>query len=91
MTEAEAITKGNRALSELGEIEWAFDQVRAIAIAKWSSTGIDAVATREKYFSVVQTIDMVRKALGEVIANGQVAAHSQDMAALLAPDPRDRR
>ncbi|WP_454760616.1 hypothetical protein [Caulobacter segnis] len=51
---------------------------------------MEAVETREKFFSAVKTIDMVQKALMEVVTAGQVAAHAKDMADLLSPDPRDR-
>ncbi|WP_454760588.1 hypothetical protein [Caulobacter segnis] len=54
--------------------------MRKLVIEKWASTGMEAVETREKFFSAVKTIDMVQKALMEVVTAGQVAAHAKDMA-----------
>lgn len=91
MTEDQAIQKGRRAAVELTETQWAFDQMKALLVEKLVATGVDAVATREKYYDALKAIEMVRKALIKVMADGQTAAHSREMADLLSPADQDRR
>lgn len=91
MTDDQAIQKGRRASVELTETQWAFDAIKELLVKKWVATGIDAVETREKYFNAMKTIESVRNALVEVIANGQAIAHARDMADLLSPAEQDRR
>lgn len=91
MTDEETIARGYRAASELTETQAAFDAMKDLVLGKWAATGIDDVATREKFFAAVNAINMVRRALSEAVASGKIAQHSQEMAELLSPDPRDRR
>jgi hypothetical protein len=91
MTEDQAIHRGHRAGAELIETQWAFDQMKALLVEKLVATGVDAVATREKYYDALKAIEMVRKALVETVANGQAVAYQRDMAALLSPADQDRR
>jgi hypothetical protein len=91
MTEDQAIHKGRRAATELTETQWAFDQMKVLLVEKLVATGVDAVATREKYYDALKAIEMVRKALVETMANGQAVAHNRDMASLLSPADQDRR
>lgn len=88
MTPEQAIAKGNRAALELVETADAFEQMKALIIEKWASTGIDDTATREKLFASYNAINMVRKALETSVNNGRVEAHNAEMAAILAPARR---
>jgi hypothetical protein len=88
MTDDEILAKAGRSASELVETQAAFDAMKDLILAKWAATGIDDVATREKYFAAVNAINMVRRALNEAVAAGHVAQHNQEMAALLAPERR---
>lgn len=91
MTEEQAIQKGRRAAHELTETQWAFDEMKALLVEKLIATGVDAVASREKYYDALKAIEMVRKVLVETMANGQALTYQRDMAALLSPADQDRR
>lgn len=88
MTPEQIVAKGNRAATELSETAAAFEQMKALIIEKWTATGIDDVATREKYFASYNAINMVRKALEVAVNNGRLEAHNAEMSALLAPERR---
>lgn len=85
MTEEEAIERGHRAYAELAVTQSVFDDMRAELLKRWAATGSGDTATREKMFEAFTTINTVEKALKEAVDAGKVAAHSQEMAALLTP------
>lgn len=87
---AGALHRAGRASSELSMTDEIFTQLRAGAIEKWAATGIDHIATREKLFLTVQTIDAVRKALFEAVENGKVEAFARHQAEMLSPAYADR-
>jgi hypothetical protein len=85
MNDAQALAKAHRAERELIETEEAYDRLRAKLVEKLVSTSIDQQALREKLYFAIQAADSVRKALMDVVQNGQIAEIALAQQNLLRP------
>jgi hypothetical protein len=90
LTQEQRLERSSRAAVELSMTEEAFAELRLKIIEKWAATTTDQVETREKLFMAVHALDVVKKALIRVAADGQVLQHSAEVAELLAPALADR-
>lgn len=91
MSAPDRLLRASRAGIELPQTEAAFADLRAALVERWASTTVDQVATREKMFFALQTLDSVRKALIRTATDGAVLKHSAEVAELLKPADQDRR
>lgn len=73
MQDHDAIEAGQRARAELELTEAAFEKVRGLIVERLLATSIDQQGLREKLYLAAQTCDAVRRALADVVANGEIA------------------
>lgn len=85
MTDEEARDLAHKAEVELRLTSEAFDMIRQNALDKIAASGLEQRDFREKLYLVAQTAEQVKKALFDIVANGQIAEVAMAQAGLTRP------
>jgi hypothetical protein len=91
MTDEERIGRAQRARTELGLTEDAFEKVKAALVARMLETtvGTDGDQVRLRCVLAVQNLKAVRQMLFDIAMDGQTVEQALETADLLRPDQED--
>lgn len=84
MSDADAISRANRAFYELEEVAAAFEALKAAIITTLAETPVGQDAKVLKLHMSLQNLSAVRKALQNTYDNGLVAGHTRAAADAMA-------